>query len=447
MEMPEQAPCLVWGEVEVGMRGPGYGYIGRQWTHEWPGARSAGAQVGFPWYGRAGMGPATPASLLDDLMRYIRFTDEDAALMRSLAPVVRPHFARIVERFYEAIDRTPGASAVFTGGPAQIERQKQQLHGWLEGLVGGDYDDAYFERRARIGRTHVRIGLDQQYMFGAMNLIRDGLHTALEECDWDAPRKAGAHRAVDRLCDMELAIMLETYREGYIARVQDASRLAAIGQVAASIGHDLRNPLAVIQTSTHQLQRRLTDGDERVQRHLRRVADQTELCSSIISDLLELARDRAPERRPTDLGPVVREAAGSVARRDGVVLALAIADDLPRPAIDATQFRQLVVNLVQNAVEAVGERGRIVVSLRLGAGEVVLAVEDDGPGLRPAVLARLFEPLFTTRANGTGLGLALCRRIVEKHGGTITADNRPDGGASFTAAIPVGVDARAEAPA
>lgn len=390
------------------------------------------------------MGPATPASLLDDLMRYIRFTAEDAALMRSLAPVVRPHFARIVERFYEAIDRTPGASAVFTGGPAQIERQKRQLHGWLEGLVAGDYDDAYFERRARIGRTHVRIGLDQQYMFGAMNLIRDGLHTALEECDWDAARKAGGHRAIDGLCDMELAIMLETYREAYIARVQDASRLAAIGQVAASIGHELRNPLAVIQTSTHQLRRRLPDDDERIQRHLRRVADQTELCSSIISDLLELARDRAPERRPTDLGPVVREAAASVARGDGVLLALDIADDLPRPAIDATQFRQLVVNLVQNAVEAVGQRGRILVGLRLVGGEIGLTVEDDGPGLKPAVLARLFEPLFTTRANGTGLGLALCRRIVEKHGGTITGENRPDGGASFTAVIPVGVEARAE---
>lgn len=181
-------------------------------------------------------------SLLDDLMAYMRFTADDAARLRAMGPLLRPHFAGIVDRFYEAIDRTPGAMAVFTGGPAQIERQKRMLHGWLEGLVQGPYDDAYFERRARIGRTHVRIGLDQQYMFGAMNLIREGLHAALRASDWRGEERVAGHGAIDRLCDIELAIMIETYREAYTIRVKDAERLATIGQVAASIGHELRNP-------------------------------------------------------------------------------------------------------------------------------------------------------------------------------------------------------------
>ncbi len=379
---------------------------------------------------------ATSTRLLEDLMRYIRFGAEDAELMKSMGPVLRPFFPGIVERFYEAIDRTPGASGVFTGGAAQVERQKQLLTHWLEGLVQGTYDEAYCERRARIGRTHVRIGLDQQYMFGSMNLIREGLHDALARSDWDGERRRRGHTTIDRICDIELAIMLETYREAYIARVQDSSRLATIGQVAASIGHELRNPLAVMQTSVHQLQRRVTAEDERAQKHLRRLGEQIDLCNSIISELLELARDRPPDRRPTDLGPIVREAATSVPRAPDVALSLMIADELPQVAVDATQFRQVVVNLVQNAVQAVGGRGSVEVHLRRAGDEFVLTVEDTGPGLSAEVVARLFEPLFTTRSNGTGLGLALCRRIIEKHGGAITAANRPVGGASFTVALP-----------
>jgi hypothetical protein len=103
--------------------------------------------------------------LLDEIMRYIEFSPVDAALMQAMGPSLRPHFPAIVDHFYAAIDRTPGAAAVFTGGAEQIERQKRLLLGWLEGLVGGVYDDAYVERRARIGRTHVRIALDQRYMF------------------------------------------------------------------------------------------------------------------------------------------------------------------------------------------------------------------------------------------------------------------------------------------
>lgn len=379
----------------------------------------------------------TATSLLEDLMRYIRFSADDAELMKAMGPWLRPHFPRIVEKFYEAIDRTPGAASVFTGGPAQVERQKNLLHLWLGGLVEGSYDEAYCERRARIGRTHVRIGLDQRYMFGAMNLIREGLHAALDESSWDLERRQRAHATIDRVCDLELAIMLEAYREAYTARVKDTSRLATIGQVAASIGHELRNPLAVMQTSVHQLQRRLPPDDERAQKHLRRVSEQIDLCNSIISDLLELARDRPPERRPTELGPVVREAATSVPRPEGVVLGLDIAEDLPRVAVDATQFRQIVVNLVQNAIQALGSRGSVDVKLHRGPDELVLSVEDNGPGLAAEVLARLFEPLFTTRSNGTGLGLALCRRIIEKHGGAITAGNRPAGGAAFHAVLPL----------
>jgi len=375
--------------------------------------------------------------LLDELMRYLEFTPEDAALMLEMGSALRPQFPQIVNDFYAAIDRTPGASAVFTGGAPQIARQKSLLSAWLEGLVGGVYDAAYVERRARIGRTHVRIALDQRYMFAAMSVIRAGLHNALYTVsEWDEMKCRAGHRAIDKICDLELAIMLEAYREAYISRVKEAERLATIGQVAASIGHELRNPLAVMKTSVHMLSRRMP-ADERNVKHLRRVDEQIVLCNTIISDLLELARDRPPELRPTDVAEVVREAALSVPRPPEVGLALEIADSLAPVAVDPGQFRQLVVNLVLNAVQASeGAGGGIELRLASDGRDLLLTVEDRGQGLSPDVLARLFEPLFTTRSSGTGLGLALCRRVVEKHRGTISASNRAGGGASFTVRVP-----------
>jgi two-component system, NtrC family, sensor histidine kinase HydH len=380
--------------------------------------------------------------LLDEIMRYIEFSPVDAALMQAMGPSLRPHFPAIVDHFYAAIDRTPGAAAVFTGGAEQIERQKRLLLGWLEGLVGGVYDDAYVERRARIGRTHVRIALDQRYMFAGMNIVRLGLHRGLDSGAWSLEQLRAGHCAIDRLCDMELAIMLETYREAYIARVKDSERLATIGQVTASIGHELRNPLAVMQTSVHMLSRRMPE-DERTARHLRRLDDQIALCNTIISDLLELARDRAPERSPTDLAAVVHEAALSVPRGPEVALDLHVAADLPTVAVDPGQFRQLVINLVLNATQALDGAGKIAVRLSADEHSLVLSVEDNGPGIAPEAHDRLFEPLFTTRSNGTGLGLALCRRITEKHSGSIAAGNHPSGGAAFVVRVPLAGEAQA----
>ncbi|MBK7826357.1 protoglobin domain-containing protein [Nannocystis sp.] len=375
--------------------------------------------------------------LLDELMRYIEFSAEDAALMSEMGPLLRSHFPAVIDHFYQAIDRTPGAAAVFTGGAEQIARQKVMLHGWLEGLVGGVYDEQYIERRARIGRTHVRIALDQRYMFAGMNIVRAELHEGLDtSAQWPLDKLRLGHRAIDRLCDMELAIMLETYREAYIARVKDAERLATIGQVAASIGHELRNPLAVMQTSVQLLARRLPE-EERTAKHLRRLCEQITLCNEIISDLLELARDRAPERRPTDLAAVVEEAATSVPRPSEVTLTLQIDAGLPTVAVDPGQFRQLVINLVLNATQAIAGAGRIELRLQVEDRHLVLVVQDTGSGISAEAEARLFEPLFTTRSTGTGLGLALCRRITEKHSGSISAANHPDGGASFVVRVPL----------
>lgn len=375
------------------------------------------------------------ANVLQDLIQYVHFSADDAAALGQMAPLLEPAFPAIVDLFYEAIDRTPSAAQVFRGGAAQVERQKGMLLVWLQGLLGGVYDADYYERRARIGRTHVRIELDQRYMFAAMNIIRRELHGALSACDLDREIRRQGHVAIDKICDLELAIMLETYREESDAKLQQVERLATVGQVAASIGHELRNPLAVMQTSVILLGRR-TSEEPKVQRHLKKLGDQIDLCSAIISDLLELARDRPPERRECDLVALVAEAVAEVPRPDAVGVDFTQPASLEPVFVDEGQVRQLVVNLVLNAVQAVGASGQVGVRIEDEEQWVSLIVEDSGAGIPAEVRRRLFEPLFTTRSSGTGLGLALCRRVTEKHGGIIEASNRDVGGARFVVKLP-----------
>jgi two-component system, NtrC family, sensor histidine kinase HydH len=371
-------------------------------------------------------------SVMDELFRYIGFDEADAEALVRARPIVTPSFPAIVDDFYAAISRHPEASAVFVGGEVQIERQKDRLRDWLAGIFGGIYDAAYYARRARIGRVHVQIGLEQRYMFGAMSLVRSGLHRALDASE---SRDSRAPLAIDRICDIELAIMLESYRERYVERQRAIERLATIGQVAASIGHELRNPLAVMETSLHLARRRATD--ENVLKHLDRIGEQTVLCASIVSGLLDLARDRQPSRALVGLRDLATEAVSIVRKAEHAQIEIEIAGDLPPIALDHAQMRQVIANLVTNAVQAsAGGTGRVRVLAGVDDASAWIEVIDNGPGFSAEMLDRAFEPLVSGRAAGIGLGLALCARIVERHGGSIDATNRAEGGARVRIVLP-----------
>lgn len=368
---------------------------------------------------------------LDELCAYIGFTNVHAEALRSVAPYITKAFPEIVDRFYEAVARNERARSVFKGGMPQIERQKAFLRDWLEGLVGGVYDVEYLRVRARIGRTHVRIGLEQRYMFAGMNLVREGLHRALSRSDYPADERPLAHEALDKICDLELAIMIQTYSEDSMQRMRDNERLATLGQLAGFIGHELRNPLAVMETSLHLLTRRLKSDDEHVLRHLKRLGEQVDTSGNIISDLIELARDQPLSRAEVDVRSMLEEALEpEELAQAGITLSLDVASDLPAARLDAKQVQRLVANLATNAAQAMDQvEGARTLRVRATRDQdaLVLQVSDTGPGIAEEVRHRLFEPLTTTRAKGLGLGLALCRRIAEKHDGEIRAENTPDG--------------------
>jgi signal transduction histidine kinase len=373
--------------------------------------------------------------LLDSIKSYIGFDDRDAEALRAFLPVAEPHMPAFAERFYQRITAHPEAHEVFDG-PEQITRLKRTLEEWMRTGLTGPHDEEYYLRRARIGRRHVLIGLPQRFMFTAMNLIRRDFHhlTSVHFAS-DPAARLRADDALDRLFDMELAIMLQTYQEDSDAKLRRHERLATIGQIAASIGHDLRNPLGVMQSSIYILRKRATD-DVRVQRHIEKIDGQIRVCDDIISNLLQLARNTPPKREPIDVATLFGEVLDAVPMPAHLGVHSEVAPGTDCRA-DAILLRQALINLVINAVQAHADRpGRISLSASTVEGVTVLEVADDGPGFDPESLARVFEPLVTTRSSGIGLGLALVKSVVERHGGAVEALNRPGGGALVRLRLP-----------
>ncbi len=157
-----------------------------------------------------------------EMMRYVGFDERDRAALRRFAPLVLPYRQAIAETFYARLQEHAAARLVFSG-PEQVERLKGTLQAWLSELVEGPWDDAYLARRARIGRVHVRVGLEQRYMFGAMNVIRLEL-LAIMRAAVPVAEHAPIATALHKVLDLELAIMLETYREAFVERVQALER-------------------------------------------------------------------------------------------------------------------------------------------------------------------------------------------------------------------------------
>lgn len=173
-------------------------------------------------------------ALFEDLKRYVGFTAEDESLLRGSFSRLEPHFADVAELFYARVLQHPEAAAALTRGEKSVGSLKVTLVKWMSELLLGPWNEAYVERRARIGRVHVRVGLPQHYMVSAMNVMRTSFESLVNTHE--------ERRAIEKACDIDLALMLHTYREDLEAAQSRAERLATYGQLVASIGHELRNP-------------------------------------------------------------------------------------------------------------------------------------------------------------------------------------------------------------
>jgi two-component system NtrC family sensor kinase len=233
--------------------------------------------------------------------------------------------------------------------------------------------------------------------------------------------------------------------------VRRADRLASVGQLAAGVAHEINNPRTGVLTYASFLLKRADDKPE-IKSDLEVIVRETKRCREIVKGMLDFARQTPPERSPTDLNEVARRAAaivGTELELHHVAVERDLADALPTVLADPSQIQQVVVNLLMNAGDAIGDRGgHVRVTTRRAAGKEVveLLVEDDGCGIPPENLPRIFDPFFSTKGTrGTGLGLAVSWGIVEAHGGTIDATSEVGRGSTFTLRLPLAREQEAAA--
>lgn len=232
-----------------------------------------------------------------------------------------------------------------------------------------------------------------------------------------------------------------------VQRLQAAEReslrndqLAALGQLAAGLAHELRNPLTSIRTLV-EVARSGNPQSQLDARDLEVIDEELTRLDSTLQSFLDFARPPRLERRDIDLRDVVRRTIVLVnprAERQSVQIDVALPPEPLVVAADPEQLRQVLLNLLLNSLDAVGANGRIEVaaSLDLSSRQAIIQVVDTGPGIPETIRSTLFDPFVSSKPSGTGLGLTICRRIIENHGGTITADNRPGSGARFRIQLP-----------
>ncbi|MBU2429926.1 MAG: GHKL domain-containing protein, partial [Proteobacteria bacterium] len=241
----------------------------------------------------------------------------------------------------------------------------------------------------------------------------------------------------------ERTVALEEAQEELVKR----EKLSVLGQLTATVSHELRNPLGVIRSSNFYLQRRIEKPDDKIIKHLKRIEDQIALCDGIVADLLEYTRGRNVSVSLTPLLPWLKALLREIEETQDIQIKHNLPDDLPDIPHDQEKMRRVFINLIENAIHATRDRAEskkearqpyqpeISLTLNCDTKQLIIAISDNGTGMDKKTLAKAFEPLFTTRARGTGIGLANVQRIINDHGGTITLESTSGHGTTATISL------------
>ncbi|WP_435010918.1 protoglobin domain-containing protein [Tundrisphaera lichenicola] len=367
------------------------------------------------------------------LQSYVGWTSEDERRIRHVARLLGPHLPSQIDEFYAEIEKHPEVRSVITGGPEQIGRLKASLLGWLNELLSGCYNEPYVDRRWRVGLRHVEIGLNQIYTNAALSRLRVGLLRALgDEWSEGAPELMEMSLSLTKLLDLDLAIIEDAYQYEASARLKRTERLATMGQVAGSVAHEVRNPLNVVKTSVYFLLNAQDPSPEKISEHLRRIDRHVALADSVITTLTSFARMPMPRILPVSAERCLSEALELNEIGSGVRVEIDFPPNLPLVLADVNQLRIVFGNLIRNANDAMAHGGRLSIEGRLIGDEVAVEIADSGTGISAEILARIMEPLYTTKARGLGLGLAIVRAILDQVEGHLNVVSEPGLGSRFT---------------
>ncbi|KGP79267.1 hypothetical protein P364_0125225 [Paenibacillus sp. MAEPY2] len=219
------------------------------------------------------------------------------------------------------------------------------------------------------------------------------------------------------------------------SELDNVDRLSLVGQMAASITHEVRNPMAVVRGFLQLMQEK---SPESLDHYYRIVLEELDRANSIINDFLSLAQNRIAEKEESQLHDIIHELSPLLwadANLRGQSIEFMLAHDVPKLHLNSKEIKQVVLNLARNGMEAMNEKGVLTLETRLVDDTVELCVRDTGPGIPRVKQEKLFEPFFTTKAKGTGLGLSMCLSIVERHNGTITIESEEGQGTTFKVAF------------
>jgi signal transduction histidine kinase len=241
-------------------------------------------------------------------------------------------------------------------------------------------------------------------------------------------------------------IEVERARLAAEAELLKKERLSVLGQLTATVAHELRNPLSAIRNTLFTVQELAAGAGLKLDRPVARMERSILRCDRIISDLLEYTRNRDLNRTAVRFDRWVEEVAAEQHIAPPVALAMELGAGEAEAAIDPDRMRRVIINLIENAVQALGElpperEKRLTLATKMAEGELVLTLTDTGPGIAPETLEHIFEPLFSTKSFGTGLGLPTVKQIVNQHGGIIAVDSTPGQGTCITVHLPVASDA------
>lgn len=226
-------------------------------------------------------------------------------------------------------------------------------------------------------------------------------------------------------------------------QLRRADRLSALGELSAGLAHEIRNPLGSVEGAVQILRRPELPTDTRnefgslAQKEINRL-------KGLLTDFLDFARPQTPKRVPTDPGELleaVSKLAAETAKMSGIRVRVESVGSVATVSVDPEQMKQVLLNLVINAIQAMPSGGEIVLRTARTLESVILGVQDEGVGIPSEDLERVFNPFVTTRPDGTGLGLSIAYQIVSQHGGHIAAQRNPETGMTFTVTLPLGPDA------
>lgn len=216
-----------------------------------------------------------------------------------------------------------------------------------------------------------------------------------------------------------------------------AERLGMIGQMAAGITHEIRNPMAVVRGFLQLMREKSSDN---LDHYYRIVLDELDRANSIINDFLALAQNKTEQKEEVRLHDIIHELTPLLwadANLRGQTIEVHLDHKVPTLLLNPKEMKQLILNLCRNAMEAMKEKGQLTLSTHVVQDGIELLVSDTGPGISAEEQEKLFQPFYTTKSTGTGLGLALCQSILEKHGGNISVRSELGAGTTFVVMLPL----------